>query len=196
MNAETTMVLTEGRPFPDAGKLLLDQARRITHALGFNRARLPIRPAPQHPLENLTFHSGTLCQIQQGQIAAEYMALSGVEIVGKQSLKELNDERCEYRFELNMVTDPIWRLYVNRCLPDVLARFESKVMILTCLPVVLERSYQRIRNAIEQANAWYGEEREQLIATVIDRDEQRRAAREMEQNRKVGLRRQFEHLEL
>ena len=124
------------------------------------------------------------------------MALSGIEVTRKLSLKELGDERCEYRFELNAATDPVWRLYLKKLLPDVSIQFDSQMMVWTCFPADLEWSYQRTKDAIAQANFWYAEEREQLISMVAARDEERQAAREMEQNRKSGLRQQFECLRL
>jgi hypothetical protein len=69
-------------------------------------------------------------------------------------------------------------------------------MVLTSLPANLEWSYQRTKAAIERASLWYAEERERLISRVIAKDEERRAARELEQNRQFCLRRQFEYLEL
>jgi hypothetical protein len=69
-------------------------------------------------------------------------------------------------------------------------------MLLICRPADLEPSYQRSKGAIAQANQWYAEERERLISIVIAKDEERRAAEELEQNRRLGLRRQFDYLPL
>jgi hypothetical protein len=196
MNSETAIVPADGRQSSDAGELLLLQARKIGRALGFNSAKPAARPPIQHPLENLTFCNGTIHQLHHGQLAGEYMALSGIEVVRKLSLKELDGERCEYRFELNMAPDVIWGLYGKSLLPDISMQFEGQVMVLTCLPACLEWSYQRAKDAIARANLWYAEEREQLISRVLARDEDRQAAKELERNRKLGLRRQFECLQL
>jgi hypothetical protein len=197
MNAENAMVLADGRQFTDAGRQLRGQVRKLRRALGLVSApRAPARPQVLHPIESLTFHNGAICHLSNDQVAGEYMGLSGIEVIRKLSLKELADERCEYRFELTVPTDPIWRFYVKKLLPDVCLQFESRTLVLTCPPANLEWSYLRTKEAIEQANLWYAEERECLISVVMGRDEERRTAREMEENRKFGLRRQFEHLEL
>jgi hypothetical protein len=196
MNAETTLVLGDVRRTSGSGTLWLRRFKMFGRAFKSNAVRPPSRPALQHPYETLTFRDGTIHQVHQGQIAGEYMALSGIGVVRKVSLRELGDERCEYRFELNTSTDPVWRLYLKRLLPEVSIQFECQLMTLTCRPADLERSYERTGDAIIQANAWYAEEREQLISEVMARDAERQAAREMEHNRKLGLRRQFECLPL
>jgi len=196
MNAESTVVLGTGPECSDAGTSLSLHLRRLTRALKFSLVRTPARPAVAHPLESLTFSNGTIYQLQGEQLAGEYMGLSGIDIVRKLSFRELDEERCEYRFELNSPTDPVWRFYLKKLLPNVTVHFESKVLVLTCRPADLEWSYQRAKTAIAQASHWYGEERERLISRVIAKDEDRRAARELERNRKMGLRRQFEYLQL
>ena len=75
-------------------------------------------------------------------------------------------------------------------------RFESNVMVLTCHHADLELSYHKVKEAILQANLWYEEEWEELVAQVTAVDAERRLARELEENRKTGLRRQFEGLQI
>ena len=195
VKAELAYRIAGNRQISGATKSLFRQLGRLTQAL-FKASKPSVKPTVVHPLERLTFYNGTIYEIYQGQIGREYMALSGVEVARKLSLKELEDDRCEYRFELNLPTDAIWRRYFKNRLPGCPVQFEGKTMILTCLPKDLEAHYQRIKTAFAEANYWYAEEREQLIPTVTDKDEERRAAQEMEENRKLGLRRQFDCLDL
>jgi hypothetical protein len=196
VKAEATYVAAASRQFSDAAKLWLQQLGKLSRALRFKPRQRITRPAIIHPFESLTFHNGTVYEMHHGQLSREYMALSGVEVVKKTSLKELDGERCEYRFELNMPTDLIWRCYFQRHLPAFPVQFEGRTMTLTCRPANLESNYERARAAIVEANLWYAEEREQLIPRVIAKDEERQALREMEENRRLGLRRQFECLEI
>jgi hypothetical protein len=195
VNAQlTTVPEIDERQFSDTKRLLLLPMRRLKRALGLRPVPPPELPDLPHPLESLTFCNGTVCQMHGTQLGGEYMALSGIEVVRKHSFSELDDERCEYRFELNLATDSIWRWMFQQPAPRLPVRFEGRVMVLTCLPADLEGSYRRIKQAIARANVWYARERERLIPQVIAQDEERQAARELEQNRRVGLQRQFECL--
>jgi hypothetical protein len=171
--------------------------RMLSRLRALKSSRAPARPALQHPLQDLTFFDGAIYHLRQGQPGAEYLSLSGVEVIAKISLKELGGNRCEYRFELNLAIDAVWRAFFAHQLPgDRSVRLEGRTLVLSCQPSDLEETYQRVKRAMEGANQWYAEEREALISRVIASDEEREAAREMEENRKTGLRRQFEFLEL
>jgi hypothetical protein len=196
MNLELTTMPSLNRQFPDVKAFLSTQLGKIRQAFRFHAPKLPQKPAVRHPLESLTFYNGTICHVCHERPAGEYLPLSGIEIIGKLSWKELDDERCEYRLVMNLATDLVWRCFFKWVQPELPVSFEGKGLVLTCLPSDLELSYQGIKNAIAQANLWYAEEREQLILRVIARDEAREAAREMEENRQTGLRRQFECLDL
>ena len=196
MNLELTTMPSLDRQFPDVKKFLSSQVSKICRTFRFRAPKLPQKPAVRHSLESLTFFNGTICHVCHERPVGEYLPLSGIEIIGKLSWKELDDERCEYRFAMNLATDLVWRCFFKWVQPELPVSFEGKVLVLTCLPADLELSYQGIKNAIAQANLWYAEEREQLIPQVIARDEARQAAREMEDNRQTGLRRQFEYLEI
>lgn len=196
VNSEPAMTLAEGCRFAETKKPWRFHIAAINTLLGFRRRKHLRRPAISHPIDNLIILNGAIFQVRGEQLGGEYLALSGIEIVRKLSLKELDDERCEYRFELSGGTDGVWRLLFKAALARPTVRFERNVLVLTCLPVNLELNYEQVRGAVQQANALYAEERESLIPRVIARDEERNAAREMAENRKTGLRRQFECLEL
>ena len=97
---------------------------------------------------------------------------------------------------MNTATDPVWRWFLQKLLPGLQVQFENKVMALTCLPADLEGNYQRINRSMARANLWYAEEREQLIPVVIARDVERQTAKEMENNRRWGIRKQFDCLQI
>ncbi len=191
------MMIASDRRFARTKKLFLEQAGKLSRALGLDSPlSLPEKPLIRHSLENLTFCNDTIYEMRNGRLSEEYLALPKVEVVAKLSLKELNDEQCEYRFKLNAATDPVWRCFFKKRLPEMPVRIESNAMVLTCLPANMEWSYHKVKEAILQANLWYEEEREDLISQVVARDDERRQAREMEENRKMGLRRQFESLQV
>jgi hypothetical protein len=186
----------EACQFSDTRRLLPSPLRNLCRALGLIPVRPAARPDLPHPLENLTFCNGTIYQMHGGQLGGEYMPLSGIEVVKKISFEERDDEQCEYRFELNMATDSIWRWMFQKPAPRLPVRFEGRVMVLTCLPTNLDGTYQRVKEALARANLWYAQEREQLIPRVIAQEEEQEAARELKQNRKLGLQRQFDGLQL
>ena len=198
MNAELTMTFPDGGQFAGARKLLSLQIRKINRALRSNlKTKPPARPKIRHCLEKLTFYNGKIYGLRRKQLSKVYMPLPDVEVVKKLSFKELGDGQCEYRFELDAVTDPIWRWFFQKHLSELLSvQFQNNVMVFACRPANLESSYEGIKDAIAQANAWYQEEREDLIPKVIAKDDERLAAREMEENRQLGLQRQFDYLEI
>ena len=197
MQAELLNLTVAGYPFPGTKKSRPSQGGILGWLLGLDRqTRSPERPAVRHALERLTFSNGTIYETNGEPLSREYLALSPVGIVSKLSLRELDVEGCEYRFELNTATDPVWRWFLQKLLPGLQVQFESKVMALTCLPADLEGNYQRIKRSMAQANLWYAEEREQLIPFVIARDVERQTAKEMEQNRRWGIRKQFDCLQI
>jgi hypothetical protein len=170
---------------------------KIDRALRFRpQVRTPAKPTMVHPLEKLTFHDGAVFEIYQGQPGRPYMSLPEVQVVNKLSLKEIDDRLCEYRFELNVAADVLWQRFFSKVSSPHFVQFAGKNMILTCAPANLEASYQRIKECISWANFWYAKEREQLIAQVLAQDEAHRSAAEMNENRRNGLRRQFEFLPL
>ncbi|MFO1475651.1 MAG: hypothetical protein U1F98_03240 [Verrucomicrobiota bacterium] len=165
--------------------------------MGINFRRPQPRPATSHPLEDLTFVDGAIRLCRKGQAPVEYLMISGLQVLAKKSLLELQDGRCEYRFELNGITDSTWRTFFAKLLPAGLSvRFEPRILVLTCPPAELESRYNQVKSALWGANDWYAEEREDLIRKVTELDDARQAAAEMEENRKAGLRRQFECLDL
>lgn len=198
MNAELTMTFPDGGQFARAKKLLSLHIGKINGAFRSNlNTRPPARPKVRHCLEALTFYDGKIYGLRRAQLSKVYMPLPDVEVAKKISFTEIDGEQCEYRFELNTATDPIWRWFFQKHLSELLAvQFQNNVMAFACRPANLESSYERIKDAIAQANAWYQEEREGLISKVIAIDDERRAAREMEANRQLGLRRQFDYLEV
>ena len=124
------------------------------------------------------------------------MALSGVEVIAKRSVRERQDGRCEYRFELNLVVDPAWQFFFvpDPCAAEV--EFGIRDLALVCRPEALRQSYAELKSRITRANESYAREREVLIAYVIAKEEGLRAAREEEARRTAGLQREFDRLEL
>jgi hypothetical protein len=168
----------------------------MIRALRFNRPPPLQKPVISHPLDRLTCYKGTIYEMYQEHPVSEYMPFHSVEVTGKLSLKELANEQCEYRFRLNWELNPIWRSYFKALIRGLTVHFEGAVMGLICFPADLETSYQRVKQAIAQANDWYAVERAALILKVIAKDQERQAAKEMEENRRMGLHRQFGNLEL
>ena len=190
------MIASNGR-FVFARKLFSKQIGRFGRALGIEaKLSLPEKPAVRHALENLTFCNGTIYEMRNGRLFDQYLGLPEIEVVAKLSLRELVNEQCEYRFRLNAMPDPVWRCFFKKRLPEMPVRFESNVMVLTCPPANLEWGYHKAKEAMLQANLWYEEERDDLIPQIVARDDERRLAKELEQNRKNGLRRQFEGLQI
>jgi len=196
VNEQTTMPLAAYSPSEGQRRHHPFSFTRLSRLLGFSAPRTPRRPLLNHPIDELTVFNGVLCRVHPDQISTEYMDLPEIEVVRKVSLRELEDGRCEYRFELNSATDGFWRFYYKRLVPDVAVQFEGPGLVMVCFPAELEASYQKVRDGIAWANGWYGEELGRLVPLVMARDEERQAAREMEMNRKIGLRRQFDYLEL
>jgi hypothetical protein len=198
VEAESTWIAAVANE-PDAS---LESRKRLPFGLGTLKRVLALTPSPavgpalRHPLEDLTFCNGTICRIRADQLGGEYMGLSGIELVRKVSLQELDDERCEYRFEFNVPPDTLWRWLFQRVTPGLPVRFEGRLLILTCLPSNLDATYRSVKQAIQRTNVWYARERERLIPRVIAQDEAREVARELEKNRRLGLQRQFESLPL
>lgn len=149
-----------------------------------------------HPVERLTFQNHLIYELHRGQPGREYLPLAGVEILRKLSWRERSDDSCEYRFELNAAPDNFWQSLFQRFFPGLQARFDSRTLIVVCAAAELEATFQSVKQAMLLANAWYAEEREMLIAQIIPLDAQRRAAVELEENRRRGLQMQFESLEL
>jgi hypothetical protein len=160
------------------------------------RQALPDKPAILHPVEKLTLHNCGLFELYRGQPARPYLPLPDIEVVKKVSLSELGDGRCEYRFELNATTDGTWRCFFQRLFPSTEARLDNKFLMIVCTPQALEAIYYVVKEAMLVANEWYANDRDLLIPLVMALDEHRRAVTELEENRKLGLRNQFEGLEL
>ncbi len=196
VSAERITVAADRSLFDGAGRLRFPRFEKLARMLGFGSPRPPHRPAIRHALERLTLHNGAICEIHRGQPGRPYLFPGGVEVVRKLSFRELNHRQCEYRFELNGPTDLVWRCFIRTLLPGFPVRIDGKVMALLCSPAELESSYEQVKEAMAWANAWHAEEWEELIAKVSARDEELRAAREMEENRRTGLQRQFDYLPL
>jgi hypothetical protein len=197
MNAELTMTFPDGGQFARAKKLLSLHLGKINSVFRSNPStRPPARPKVRHCLEKLTFYNGRIYGLRRERLSKVYMPLPDVEVAKKSSFTEIDGGRCEYHFELNTATDPIWRWFFQKHLPDFPVEFQSNTMVFACRPANLESSYERIKASIAQANVWYQDERAELIPKVIAKDDERLAAREMEANRQVGLRRQFDCLEV
>lgn len=124
------------------------------------------------------------------------MSLADAQIVKKMSLREFETGHCEYRFEMNGPVDAVWLGFFKRIMPDFPVRFENRTMTFACFPQDLESTYDQIRDAVAAANVWHAEEREALLLRITAHDESQQATREMEENRKQGLLRQFDGLEL
>src|SRR6476661_2154774 len=73
--------------------------RRLGRALGIQPTEEPQRPRIPHPVDQLIFHNFTICELHRGQPGREYMSLNDVEIVRRNSFRELNGGLCDYRFE-------------------------------------------------------------------------------------------------
>ena len=187
---------TGGNPFIGTRNPRLRWLGQLARRLRFGPPRPPRRPAIRHSLDRLTLHEGAICEIHRGQPGRLYLVFSDVEVVRKLSFHELNHGQCEYRFELNGPPDLVWRCYFRSLLPGFPARIDARVLTLLCSPAELESSYEQVKEAIAWANAWHAEEWEELIEIVTARDEELRAAREMEENRRTGLQRQFDYLPL
>jgi len=157
---------------------------------------LPIKPTILHPVEKLTLHNCGLFELYRGEPARPYLPLPGIWVVNKLSLVELKEGLCEYRFELNAVPDTIWKCFFQRVFPSTQARFDHKYLMIVCKPDELEGTYFEIKDAMLMASEWYAEDRDQLIPLVMALDEHRQAQAELEENRKLGLRNQFEGLPL
>ena len=157
---------------------------------------IPNKPNVLHPVEKLTLHNCALFELYRGQPARPYLPLPPIEVVKKISLTELRDGLCEYVFELNAAADGTWRCFFQRLYPSTQARFDNKYLMLVCTPAALEAIYPAVKDAMEIANYWYAEDRDCLIPLVMALDEHRHAQQEMEENRKLGLRNQFEGLPL
>ena len=195
MNAENVSVI-DGDPFAGVKKPRFAALVRLVRALGFGQSDTPRRPVLRHPLERLIFHNFAIYEVYRGQPGRLYMSLSNVEIVRKLSLREFDTGQCEYRFELSAPADPIWTFYFRRLAPDLAVRFENKSMVLVCFPPDLESSYSQIKDGFAFANHWHADEREALLKKITAQDEAQQAMREMEENRKRGLQKQFDYLEL
>ena len=166
--------------------------------MGPKRRAVNPSPTPElpHPLDRLSFHDGTLWEIGEGGICREYMALSGVEVIAKRSLRERPDRRWEYRFELNLATDPAWQFYFRRLRCPVATEFLDRELVIACWPEELGSSYAAVKIFLARANQFYAAERENLITSVIAREEGLAAAREGVAKRVRELQRSFDGLQL
>jgi len=157
---------------------------------------LPEKPTVLHPVEKLTLHNCSLFELYRGQPARPYLSLPAIGVLNKVSLIELQDGLCEYRFELNAMPDGIWKCFFQRLFPSARARYDANFLMIVCEPEELEETYSEIKDAMLMANEWYAEDRDHLIPLVMALDEHRQALAEMEENRRLGLRNQFEGLEI
>jgi hypothetical protein len=169
---------------------------RLARALGFGPPESPKRPEVRHPFGRLVFHNFAIYELYRGQPGRQYMALTNVEVVNKLSLREFETGQCEYRFELSTAVDAIWLGFFKRLLPDTNVRVENKTMVIVCFPSDLELAYEQTKDAVFGANIWHMEEREALLMKITAHNEAQQAMREMEENRKQGLQRQFDGLDL
>jgi hypothetical protein len=119
-----------------------------------------------------------------------------VEVVKKLWFRELDDRQCEYRFELNAAPDSIWLCFFRRLFSDLSVRIENKTLVVVCFPADLEPTYEQIKDAMAWANLWHAEERDALIEKVQAQQEAEQATRELEENRKHSLKRQFDELQI
>ena len=156
----------------------------------------PPRIELPHAMDRLSFHDGTLWEVTEHGVTREYMALSGVEVMAKRTLRECQDGQCEYRFELNLAADPAWQFYFRQWHCPVVVEFRGNELILVCGAEELEPSYAVVKARMVQANAAYARERENLITRLIAREEGRAAAREEEAKRFRKLQRSFDGLQL
>jgi hypothetical protein len=195
VNAEITAEGLIGAPFA-ARKWRSARFTKLARLLGLGPPEPPARPPIRHPLDRLVFHNFAIYELYRGSPGRKYMALSNVEVTRKLSFRELASGECEYRFEVNAAPDPVWDCYVKKLLPDAGVRFENRVLVLVCFSADLETRFEQTRRALAWANFWHTEEREALLARISARDEAEDNAREMEENRRLGLKRQFDNLEI
>jgi hypothetical protein len=196
LNAEPALTMDPLTVSPGVRRSAILFFRKMVRGLGLSSHKEPQRPKIPHPVENLIFHNFAIYEIYRGQPGRQYISMADVEVLRKLSFRELETGSCEYRFELKAAPDPIWQFFFKRLSREVAVRFENRTMVLCCLPSQLETNYERLRDAIVMANAWHREEREELLVKINVQIEALQAAQEAEENRRFGLQRQFDGLDI
>src|SRR6266436_769544 len=148
------------------------------------------------PIERLTFKEGRLFEIYNGKSSKPFMEESRVQVTKKLSVKEHENQQCEFCFELAMTADPAWVSIFREHLSDFPVEFQNGRMALVCLPANLEERYAKTKEAIAKTNARYEMERQELIAKVVAKDQALKAAQQKREERTAALNSQFDKLEL
>ena len=151
----------------------------------------------QHqPIERLTFKDGKIYELYNGKLSNPFMNFSELQVTKKLSVKERDQNLCEFGFELNSPADPVWVLMFKEHLGDVPVEFQGDRMLLTCLPNRLQECYVLVKDSMAKTNSRYTKERQDLIAKVVAKDEALKVARQKQENRTAALKDQFDKLEL
>jgi hypothetical protein len=151
----------------------------------------------QHlPLERLTFKDGRIYELYNGKLSNPFMAFCELQVTKKLAVKERDQGRCEFGFELSSPADPVWVAMFKEDLGQPAIEFQGDRMLLTCLPADLEQTYLSIKQAMAKTNARYAKERQELIAKIVAKDEALNNFRKKQEDRAAALKDQFDKLQL
>jgi hypothetical protein len=153
---------------------------------------------PKHPIDELTFRSGTLAyRYGRAEGPAPYLDTPAVKIVDKRGHRELpSSNDVAYRFELNTRPDQTWIEFFGYGSKDIRANILGQHLEISCIPANLVSHYNKAKAAIEHANQLYAEHKQALIEQIKGLDAQRDHEAKTKETRSETIQDQFEKLEL
>ena len=128
-----------------------------------------------HPLDELMRRDDVLVHAKQDYPEVYYLNTPPIEVMGKARVVDLAGSDAAYLFRLNHLSDTYWEALFTKSLRGVRAQIQGAQLEILCTPEALERSYNAVKQAIENANEGYARLRSELLEQISARDAASRA---------------------
>jgi hypothetical protein len=150
----------------------------------------------KHPISDLAIDGNCILFGKGTAKGTKYMDCRPIRVVKKRSMCEFGNGLCEYSFETDNVTDPMWRNLFDQNSPTLKLVLSGHSLTFRCKPEDLESSYKGLKAAMEKTNADYSRERESVFELVRQQNaaevaEAKAATEQVERHKQ-----QFDALEL